>query len=113
MPYLWLIPFFTPEFCFNPQLILTHNHTTNVVTQELAVHLIAHRYIGQAPNVIQELPFYHAEDAFHVTTLVIVFQEILTMKPVIVMHLLPNCIHLSHASTRPAIALKRHVRNST
>ena len=61
----------------------------NVVTDELAKHLIDHRDRRLAAHIVSELRLDHAERALNVATLVIVRQEILATEAEVMEHLLP------------------------
>ena len=75
------------------------------MTENLAEHLVRHRYVCFAPHMITELRLDHAKGALDIRSLMIVPQEFLAVEGEVMKHLLPQ------ATGCPAVdTLERNIR---
>jgi hypothetical protein len=74
---------------FNSKFVCLLDKDADVVTDELAKHLIDHCAGRLAAHIVSELRFDHAERTLNVAALMIVRQEILAAEAEVMKHLLP------------------------
>ena len=77
------------ELHFNSKFVCLLDEDADVVTDQLAKHLIDHRDGRLAAHIVSELRLDHAERALNVAALMIVRQKILAAKAEVMEHLLP------------------------
>ena len=70
--------------------MISLNQNANVVTEDFTKNLVDHTRVGFAPNGISELSFEHRKGSFDVAPFMVVAKERLSVKHVIVIHLLPD-----------------------
>src|SRR5260221_3083214 len=89
LPGPWDRPI-SPEYGLDSQFDMRLVNHAKVVAEKLAQHLVLHRHVRLAADVITELGFQHRERRFHVAALVVMPQELVAAELVVEVHLLPQ-----------------------